>query len=75
MPLVVRPGIHRILEALTAPAYVRNNRNPYDASVGPGRELSTRSEEFASRWAAHNVRFHANGAPSAYFTLWAVSWT
>ncbi len=37
-------------------------RNPYDRAltdlVG---ELSTRSEEFATRWAAHNVRFHRTG--------------
>jgi hypothetical protein len=26
VPLVVRPGIHRILEALTTPAYARNSR-------------------------------------------------
>jgi len=37
-------------------------RNPYDRSltdlVG---ELSTRSDQFASRWATHNVRFHRTG--------------
>jgi transcriptional regulator with XRE-family HTH domain len=37
-------------------------RNPYDRAltdlVG---ELSTRSEEFRTRWAAHNVRFHRTG--------------
>ena len=37
-------------------------RNPYDRGltdlVG---ELSTRSEEFRTRWAAHNVRFHRTG--------------
>jgi hypothetical protein len=36
--------------------------NPHDKQlielVG---ELSTRSEEFRSRWAAHNVRFHRTG--------------
>jgi hypothetical protein len=38
-------------------------RNPYDRSlqdlIG---ELSTRSEEFRVRWAAHNVRFHRTGS-------------
>jgi len=38
-------------------------RNPYDRGltdlIG---ELSTRSEEFRTRWAAHNVRFHRTGA-------------
>jgi transcription regulator MmyB-like protein len=37
-------------------------RNPYDKGltdlVG---ELSTRSEEFRTRWAAHNVRLHRTG--------------
>ncbi len=37
-------------------------RNPYDRSltdlIG---ELSTRSETFRTRWAAHNVRFHRTG--------------
>jgi transcriptional regulator with XRE-family HTH domain len=37
-------------------------RNPYDRGltdlVG---ELSTRSEEFRTRWAAHNVRYHHTG--------------
>ena len=38
-------------------------RSPYDRAltdlIG---ELSTRSEEFRTRWAAHNVRFHRTGA-------------
>jgi transcription regulator MmyB-like protein len=37
-------------------------RNPYDKRltelIG---ELSTRSEDFRARWAAHNVRFHRTG--------------
>jgi hypothetical protein len=37
-------------------------RNPYDKAltelIG---ELSTRSETFRTRWAAHNVRFHRTG--------------
>ncbi len=37
-------------------------RNPYDKAltdlIG---ELSTRSETFRTRWAAHNVRFHHTG--------------
>ena len=37
-------------------------RNPYDRAltdlIG---ELSTRSEEFRTRWAAHNARFHRTG--------------
>ncbi len=38
-------------------------RNPFDRSltdlIG---ELSTRSDEFRTRWAAHNVRSHQTGA-------------
>ena len=39
-------------------------RDPYDRDltdlIG---ELSTRSEEFRARWAAHNVRLHQTGDP------------
>jgi hypothetical protein len=38
-------------------------RNPYDTQlielIG---ELSARSEDFHTRWAAHNVRFHRAGS-------------
>ena len=41
---------------------VEAGRNPYDRGltdlIG---ELSTRSEQFRTRWAAHNVRFHNTG--------------
>ena len=36
-------------------------RNPYDKLVELIGELSTRSEDFRTRWAAHNVRFHRTG--------------
>jgi transcriptional regulator with XRE-family HTH domain len=37
-------------------------RNPYDRELSDlVGELSTRSHEFASRWAAHNVRHHNTG--------------
>ena len=37
-------------------------RNPYDKKlVELIGELSTRSEDFRARWAAHNVRFHRTG--------------
>ena len=37
-------------------------RDPYDRGLSDlGGELSTRSEEFRVRWAAHNVRFHHTG--------------
>ncbi|HEY6509755.1 MAG TPA: helix-turn-helix transcriptional regulator [Vicinamibacterales bacterium] len=38
-------------------------RNPYDKSLSDlVGELSTRSEEFATRWAAHDVRRHTTGS-------------
>ena len=37
-------------------------RNPYDRQLSDlVGELSTRSDEFRVRWAAHNVRFHRTG--------------
>jgi transcriptional regulator with XRE-family HTH domain len=37
-------------------------RNPYDRDLSDlVGELSTQSEAFRTRWAAHNVRFHVNG--------------
>jgi hypothetical protein len=37
-------------------------RDPYDRQLSDLiGELSTRSDEFRSRWAAHNVRIHATG--------------
>ena len=38
-------------------------RNPYDRGLSDLiGELSTRSETFRNRWAAHNVRLHRAGA-------------
>lgn len=51
--------------AITTVSILRTEagRNPYDKAltdlVG---ELSTRSEEFRTRWAAHNVRLHRTGS-------------
>jgi hypothetical protein len=123
-PPRVREGVLRVLDSISAPAYVRNNRmdvlaanrlgralfadvyaegatgfnlarylfldprsrdfytqwdvvardavaalrieagrNPYDRGLtGLVGELSTRSEEFRSWWAAHNVKFHTTSA-------------
>ena len=37
-------------------------RNPYDRALTDlVDELSARSEEFKTRWAAHNVLFHRTG--------------
>jgi transcriptional regulator with XRE-family HTH domain len=47
-----------IVAALRAEA----GNNPYDRELSDlVGELSTRSDEFASRWAAQNVRFHRSG--------------
>ncbi|HKF89327.1 MAG TPA: hypothetical protein VKB85_14825 [Propionibacteriaceae bacterium] len=55
---------------IVAILHAEAGRNPYDRGltdlVG---ELSTRSEEFRSRWAAHNVRFHRTGAKRLHHPL------
>ena len=52
----------RVADELVAHLRSDAGRNPYDRAltdlVG---ELSTRSTEFRTRWAAHNVRFHQAG--------------
>lgn len=47
---------------LVASLRTEAGRNPYDRELSDlVGELSTRSDEFASRWAAHNVRQHNTG--------------
>jgi transcriptional regulator with XRE-family HTH domain len=42
-------------------------RDPYDRALSDlVGELSTRSEDFRVRWAAHNVRFHRTGIKKLY---------
>jgi transcriptional regulator with XRE-family HTH domain len=60
----VRPTIQRLLDLMTeVPVIVNNARlDPYDQGLtGLVGELSTRSEAFRIRWAAHNVRLHRTG--------------
>ena len=56
------PDWEHIATELVAHLRSEAGRNPYDRDltdlVG---ELSTRSDEFRVRWAAHNVRFHRTG--------------
>jgi transcriptional regulator with XRE-family HTH domain len=74
--LSVRPVVLRVLDSISAPAIVRNSRVDYLAANPLGRalyapddrglsdlvgELSTRSPEFGTWWAAHNVRYHRTG--------------
>ncbi len=45
-------------------------RNPYDRALSDlVGELSTRSEQFRTRWAAHNVRFHRTGVKHLHHPL------
>lgn len=47
---------------LVASLRTEAGRNPYDRDLSDLiGELSTRSQEFATRWAAHNVRQHVTG--------------
>ena len=56
------PDWERLATELVASLRSQAGRNPYDRNlhdlIG---ELSTRSDEFRVRWAAHNARFHRTG--------------
>src|SRR3954471_24960648 len=56
------PDWERLASELVASLRSRAGANPYDRNlqdlIG---ELSTRSDEFRLRWAAHDVRFHQTG--------------
>jgi hypothetical protein len=52
----------RAADDIAAMLRLEAGRNPYDKQlVELIGELSTRSEDFRIRWAAHNVRFHRTG--------------
>jgi transcriptional regulator with XRE-family HTH domain len=52
----------RVASDLVAHLRSQAGRNPYDTGLSDlVGELSTRSEEFRTRWAAHDVRFHQTG--------------
>jgi transcriptional regulator with XRE-family HTH domain len=52
----------RAADDIAAMLRLEAGRNPYDKKlVELIGELSTRSEDFRCRWAAHNVRFHRTG--------------
>jgi hypothetical protein len=78
----------RILDSMSAPAIVRNSRVDYLAANPLGRglycdrglsdlvgELSSRSQEFRTWWAAHNVRYHRTGSRSQQALDPLASWT
>lgn len=53
----------RTADDLAAMLRQEAGRNPHDKALADlVGELSTRSEDFRRRWAAHNVRFHRTGA-------------
>src|SRR4051812_44378517 len=57
------PDWDRVATELVAHLRSEAGRNPYDRQLSDLiGELSTRSDEFRVRWAAHNVRFHRTGA-------------
>jgi len=57
------PEWERVASELVAHLRSEAGRNPYDRTLSDlVGELSTRSDEFRVRWAAHNVRFHRTGA-------------
>lgn len=56
------PDWDRVASELVAHLRSEAGRNPYDRQLSDlVGELSTRSDEFRVRWAAHNVRFHRTG--------------
>ena len=56
------PEWDRVATELVAHLRSEAGRNPFDRPLSDlVGELSTRSDEFRVRWAAHNVRFHRTG--------------
>ena len=56
------PEWERVATELVAHLRSEAGANPYDRQLSDlVGELSTRSDEFRVRWAAHNVRFHRTG--------------
>jgi transcriptional regulator with XRE-family HTH domain len=57
------PEWERVASELVAHLRSEAGRNPYDRQLSDLiGELSTRSDEFRVRWAAHNVRYHRTGS-------------
>jgi transcriptional regulator with XRE-family HTH domain len=57
------PDWEQVASELVAHLRSEAGRSPYDRKLSDLiGELSTRSDEFRVRWAAHNVRFHRTGA-------------
>jgi hypothetical protein len=61
------PGWDGIANDAVAILRAEAGRDPYDRRLSDLiGELSTRSEEFRVRWAAHNVKFHRTGAKNLH---------
>lgn len=59
------PDWPTVAQDMVAALRIEAGKNPYDRSVSDlVGELSTRSDEFASLWAAQQVRFHRSGRKS-----------
>jgi transcriptional regulator with XRE-family HTH domain len=64
------PEWERVASELVAHLRSEAGRNPYDRELSDlVGELSTRSDEFRVRWAAHNVRFHRTGTKRIHHPL------
>jgi transcriptional regulator with XRE-family HTH domain len=64
------PEWERLASELVAHLRSQAGRNPYDRPLSDLiGELSTRSDDFRVRWAAHNVRFHRTGAKRIHHPL------
>jgi transcriptional regulator with XRE-family HTH domain len=57
------PEWEQVANDIVAGLHSESGRNPYDRRLSDLiGELSTRSDEFRSRWASRNVRFHRSGS-------------
>jgi hypothetical protein len=64
------PDWDQVASDLVAHLRSAAGRNPYDRGLSDlVGELSTRSDEFRTRWAAHNVRFHRTGIKRIHHPL------
>jgi transcriptional regulator with XRE-family HTH domain len=64
------PEWDRVATELVAHLRSEAGRNPYDRQLSDlVGELSTRSDEFRVRWAAHNVRFHRTGTKQIHHPI------
>ena len=76
------PSLQRVLDAMVgAPACVHNDRLDFLAANRLGYalysemfadligELSTRSDDFRTRWASHNVRYHRTGIKTIHHPI------